>query len=376
MPRLRIEFEPIANAAGYFRMHLTSPRTRFDYEQCVHAGFFSQDILLTLNPETKADPSRRELKSSVSEIAPGVFQPRSTIDWLEMFGGSWSITASVTDEVWLDQFLKNYSNPYVPTYTTIEDSSFSELVPVLKIRSEAILVSLGESRGVTVVGRGAAYERIVHATAIRRATIDQAKRYMADGYSASAQKEATKFAQSVARIIGSVSDKKYLKKKPVEKTAMRTLASNKQALSGANLAVKPSADDIRKIYLSSTLVGSNWFFDSANVAHLNFYSEREILKETQELLEHLEEVESGDGLDGEKAIAIGQFLQSGDRIALMLTGHHAGSIVMFFHDVDDQIISPNLTQFVEQLKADNSLLKRFGVAKFNRSGKLIDPYKL
>jgi hypothetical protein len=138
----------------------------------------------------------------------------------------------------------------------------------------------------------------------------------------------------------------------------------------------PNEDDIRKISLSSTLVGSSWFFDSANVAHLNFYSKREVLKETQELLEHLEEVESSDGLDGEKAIAIGQFLQSGDRIALMLTGPHAGSIVMFFHDVDDQIISPNLTQFVEQLNADNSLLKRFGVAKFNRSGKLIDPYKL
>ena len=134
---------------------------------------------------------------------------------------------------------------------------------------------------------------------------------------------------------------------------------------------------VKERYYACGLTGSSWFIDSSNVAHLTFFTQNQLTRETQELLDHLAEVESSAGVDGEKLISIGAFAGSGDRIALMLSGPHAGAVIMFFHDVDDQIISTSLLEFISELKSKSmSLLKRFGAQNFDLDGKLTMPNNL
>jgi len=419
----RIDFETLANAAGYFKMNLGSVRSIADFENCVRANFFAQDVFLTLDPETKPIPNRREMKSQSEEVAYGLFKPNSNINWLEIFSGSWTIIAVVADEVWLDKFLESYSHPFVPSHSTLDNSSFSGLLPMIKYRPTSMLVALNESRSVTVLGRGDNYKKIVRGVAMRKSTVNQTTRtaFSIDYYSSSALKVAEKFARSIANMLSDVSlvlSEPKLKVSPKRTTdpkgasdfcetqrppknsehlttrarAIAVTGVQKQHLKPARSIFKhlhgfPARPidlrTIRERYGDHPVLteiahhtGAEWLIDEENVSHLRFFTSPEIVDETQEMMDEREVMDATCAeIDNHAVLVIAQFRESGDRICVLLAGPKAGAVAILSHDSDDAILAESFKEFIAMLDADAvSLLRKFGVADVALGGKRLKPY--
>jgi len=384
----RVSFEQVAVAAGYFSMSWKSPFSMMYFDGCLQTGLFERDVVLTLDQETRAAPSKKEVAANSLELSKGVYRPKSSIDWSRIFRGSWTITAIEQNDEWLSEFLENFTLPIVPTYSTLRYPPFPELLPVMQLYKSHILASVCTSRRLTVVGSGASFERLV-----RKVGHDMAEKMpevlqslAINDYSVVALDCAGKFSRQLYLALGlPISELKHVEGSdsklllPYNENTVRSLFKN-----GHGFPARPiDLRTIRERYGDHPVLaeialhtGAEWLIDEENVSHLRFFTSPEIVDETQELMDVREDMDPNCAeIDNQTALVIAQFRESGDRICVLLSGPKAGAVAILSLDSDDAILAESFKEFVMMLDADAvSLLRKCGVADVALGGKKVKPY--
>ena len=384
----RVSFEQVAVAAGYFSMRWKSPFSMMYFEGCLQTGLFRRDLVLTLDSETRAAPAKKEVAANSLEIANGVYRPNSSVDWNRIFRGSWTITAMEQSDEWLSEFIENFTLPIIPTYSTLRYPPFPELLPVMQLCKSRILASLCSSRSLTVVGRGASFERLVRKVGdhMNERTSVELQALAINDYSVVALECAGKFSRQLYISLGLPIAELPQAEESVEKLSLSHIENNARSLFKNNPGFPARPIDLRTIrerygdhpVLKAVALhtGAEWLIDEANVAQLRFFTSPEIVDETQELMDMREDLDVNcPEIDNQTTLAIAQFHESGDRICVLLSGPKSGTVAILSLDSDDAIIAESFKEFIAMLDVDAvSLLRKFGVADVAFEGKMVRPY--